>query len=502
MNQQAGDSSNFNLQAFSSDVLIYSFGQAFLLIFGFIQSLIIPKYLSTTDYGYWQLFLLCTTYIGILHFGFLDGILVRWAGKNLETFREEVHTAFKFILLEQGAIVSILVVIVKLFDIPSKEIALSVLANAIVVNLLTFFIFTAQATKRFKLVSAANIVKGLLFLIFILLIFFSGYFSYSLLILATMVTGFIIVFLFMFYDRDCLFYGSNQAKSLLQYGKENIGIGIFVMLGNFIALIFATIDRLTVGSFFPITQFAVYTFAMTMCGLVTVFLQAVAQVFFPYLSGSSTEIRTKAYSLLKPTLVIFWAAVLAAYFPYSVWIKHYLPHYSESLPLMAILLCTVGFSGQINILHANFFKVNRKQRAYFVIAGISLIGAGFLNLLAVHLFGTLKAVAATAVISFGLWYLFNEAVLRHIIAIPVKEVVKFALIISAYIGAFLGAYELAETWIIGFCVYGIMFTGITVVCLLRETKQLWNIINENIKLKNKDRNLISLKNKLTNKKLD
>lgn len=475
MNPQVKDSHNFNLQAFSSDVLIYSFGQAVLLIFGFIQSLIIPKYLSTTDYGCWQLFLLYTTYVGILHFGFLDGILVRWAGKDLEALREEIPTSFRFILLEQGVIVGILVIILGLIDIPSKKIALAVLVNAIIFNMLAFFLFTAQATKRFKLVTAANIGRGLLFIVFILFIFFSGYFSYFSLILATMATGIIIVFLFAFHTRDCLFYHSTDRKSLLQYGKENIGIGIFVLLGNFIALIFTTIDRLTIGSFFPIAQFAIYTFAMSMCSLATVFLQAVAQVFFPYLSGSGTEIRTKAYGLLKPALVIFWAAILAAYFPFSVWIGYYLPHYADSLPLMAVLLCTIGFSGQINILHANFFKVYRKQRAYFILAGIALIGAGILNLLAVSLLGTLKSVAATAVVSFSIWYLLNEVALRHLVAGATKEIVKWILVISAYICAFLGAYAVAETWIIGFCIYGLLFVGITVLCLRWETKQLWSI---------------------------
>lgn len=490
MYQQAKDNSSFNLQAFSSDVLIYSFGQAFLLIFGFIQSLIIPKYLSTTDYGYWQLFLLYTTYVGILHLGFLDGILVRWAGKDIEALREEIPTTFRFILLEQGVVVGILVMIVGLIDIPSKEIAIAVLANAFIVNLLVFFIFTAQATRRFKLVTVANIGRGLLFIVFIILIFYSGYFSYFSLILSTMATEIIIIFLFVFHTRDCLSYHSTDRKSLLNYGKENIGIGIFVLLANFTALIFATIDRLTVGSFFPITQFAVYTFAMSMCGLATVFLQAVAQVFLPYLSGSGIETRTKAYGLLKPALVIFWAVVLAAYFPFSVWIRNYLPRYADSLSLMAVLLCTVGFSGQINILHANFFKVYRKQRAYFVLAGISLIGAGALNILAIYLFGTLKAVATTAVVSFSLWYLLNEVALRHLVAISAKEILKWVLIIGTYIGAFLGAYAMAETWIIGFCIYGMLFVGITAVCLHKETKQLWNIIIEVMNRKKDNRNKI------------
>jgi O-antigen/teichoic acid export membrane protein len=467
-----------DIRSFSTDVLIFSFGQAVLLIFVFIQSLIIPKYLSTAEYGYWQLFLLFTTYVGILHLGFLDGIFVRWAGKNFDDIRDEIATAFRFILLEQAIIVGILLLFIWLIDIPSREIAFTVLINAVIVNLLAFFIFMAQATKSFKLVTITNIGRGLLFLIFILIIFFSGYFSYIPVILASMITGLIVLIFFIFHTRDCLFHHNSKRSSLLQYGKENIEIGLFILLGNFIALTFITIDQLTVGTFFPITQFAVYAFAVSMCGLAMVFLQAVAQVFFPYLSESGRETRKKAYNLLKPTLVIFWAGTLTFYFPFSVAIRFYLPQYTNSLPLMAILLCTVAFSGQINILHVNFFRVYRKQHAYFLLAGISLIGAVALNLIAVFLFRSLTAVAATAVLSISIWYLLNEVTLRHLVSVPIVEIARWAFIIIMYMGAFLGAYALSETWIIGLGIYVVMFVGITSVCLRREMGQVWNQIAE------------------------
>ncbi len=483
MDHQARNSDNFNLRAFCSDVLIYSFGQAILLIFGFVQSLIIPKYLSTTDFGYWQLFLLYTSYVGILHLGFLNGILIKWAGRNLEDFKEEVPLAFKFTLTEQGIIIGILVLIVWLIDLPSKEMALMVLANALIVNLLMFFVITAQATKRFKLITVANISKGLLFLIFILAVFFSGYHGYFPLILATIAAGLIILLLFAFHLRDNLFYHSGHRISLFQYGKDSIRIGIFVLLGNFIAILFTTIDRLTVGSFFPITQFAVYAFAMTMCGLAVVFLQAVAQVFFPYLSGSGSETRTKAYHLLRPLLVIFWAGVLAAYFPLSAWIRFYLPHYADSLPLMAILLCTVGFSGQIQILHANFFNVYLKQRTYFILASVSLIAAVALNLLVIMIFGTLTAVAVTAVISFSIWYLLNEFSLRRLVSMDNREIARWLLVIGVYAGAFLAISTLAQGWMWGMVTYLAVFVAVTGAFLKPEAINLLRLASTVMKRK-------------------
>jgi len=156
---QAHKKDQFNLRAFGSDVLIYSFGQGLLLVFGLIQSLIIPKYLSTADYGYWQLFLLYTTYTGILHFGFLDGVLVRWAGKEFEEIKQEIPAAFRFLLLEQFLVVGVLALVLIAIDIPFLEIGLAVLANAIIVNILAFFIFTAQAVKRFNVNGGVKVYR-------------------------------------------------------------------------------------------------------------------------------------------------------------------------------------------------------------------------------------------------------------------------------------------------------------------------------------------------------
>ncbi len=482
---QAHKKDHFNLRAFSSDVLIYSIGQVLLLAFGLVQSLIIPKYLSTADYGYWQLFLLYTTYVGILHFGFLDGILVRWAGKEFEEIKQEVPTAFRFLLLEQFLVVGVLALVLIAIDLPFLEIGLAVLANAIIVNILAFFIFTAQAVKRFKLVTAVNIGRGALFLLLVLALFAGGRFGYGDLYVATIVTGSILLLLFAVHLRGSLFLQPAPEKSLRTYGKENISIGLFVLLGNFTAVLLTTVDRLTVGSFFPITQFAQYTFAMSMCGVVIMFVQAVSLVFFPYLSGSSSELRTRAYQMLRPAITIFWAGALVMYFPFTAWVGFYLPHYTASLPLMAILLCMIGFSSQIQILHVNFFKAYRKQRMYFVLAGISLVCAVVLYLLAATLFGTLASIAITAVVSSLLWYLLNEFALRRFVSMDAQEVARWLLVIGVYAGVFLVTSALVQGWVYGMVIYLAIFVLVTGTALKSEVISLLNLVNAVVN-RNKD----------------
>lgn len=479
------NNTKLNIHAFSSDVLIYSFGQAILLLLGFGQSLIIPKYLSIEDFGLWQLFLLGSTYVGILNFGFLDGILIRWAGKELQDIKDEIPLAFRSLLFELIFVAGFLSAIINFFASPFREIALAVMAYAIIFTLFAFFALMAQAIKKFRLVTLANIGKGGLFLFFVFILLIRGDISYYPLILANIITFFILLTLLILHFRDVLFHREISKISPLRYVRDNMAVGIYILLGNFIALILMTIDRLAVGSLFSVTQFAVYAFAMTMCSLATTFLQAVAQVFFPYLAGSDIEIRTKAYHLLRPALVIFWAGVLAAYFPFSAWIRYYFPHYVDSLPLMAILLCMIGFSSQIQILHVNFFKTYRRQRLYFILTGVSLVCAVALYLLAARLFGTLVSIAVTAVISSLLWYLLNEFALRRLVSMDNREIIRWLLVIGVYVGAFLVTFGLIQEWVYGMVIYLTIFMLVTSTVLKPEVISLLNLVRAVIN-RNKD----------------
>ena len=479
--EEASDADeSFNLRAFSSDVLTFSIGQALLLIFGFIQILIIPKYLATEDYGYWQLFMLYGAYVGISHFGFIDGISVRWAGKELVEVGNEIKMAFRFLLLEQIIITAPLALLFYfLFNPLFKWIALTILVYAFIFNLTAFFRFTAQAVKKFKLLAAVNVSKGAAFLLLILIIFALGYLGYYYVIFAILTASLIALFILTFFFRSQLLQSEKSSlSSLWDYGRENINIGIFVLLGNFVVVLFLTIDRLMVSSFLPIKQFAIYAFAVAMSMIVYTLIQAISQVFFPYLSGSAIQLRNRAYQLAKPALILSWAAILAIYFPLTRLIEFYLPHYIASLPVLQVLLCTVGFGSLIQILHVNYFKAYRKQRQYFLFGITTLILAVILNLLAIKFWGTLNSVAIATLISFGIWYMLNELSLKPVSGENNREVWKGLVIICSYLSAFWLASFIADWFIYQTFIYIGFFFLLTWVALGSEAKELINVVNQ------------------------
>ncbi|MBT9141585.1 MAG: hypothetical protein DDT30_02185 [Dehalococcoidia bacterium] len=352
-----------------------------------------------------------------------------------------------------------------------------ILIYAFVTNLAAFFTWTSMAVRKFKLLTAVNVGRGLAFLILIVLLFASGYLNYQYVILASLTAFLLALFVLAFWFRQYLWGEVPSISSLWAYGKENINIGIFVLLGNFVVVLFLTIDRLMVSSFFPIEQFAIYAFGLVAAMIAYTFVGAVSQVLFPNLSAMTTELRTRAYQLGKPAIILAWAAILTIYFPLTGLIKFYLPHYVASLPIMQILLCTVGFGSLIQILHISFYLAYRKQRQYFLWGITALALSAMLNILAIKIFGTLESVAIATLISFVIWYIINELSLSSAVGESNSELGRGLVIMGSYLGGFWLASFLADWFIAQMFIYIGFFCVVTWLLLRSEIRQLVTVAN-------------------------
>ena len=58
--------------------------QIISLAVSFIMNLVLPKFISEYQYALWQTYLLYVGYVGILHFGLLDGIVLRYSQYDYE----------------------------------------------------------------------------------------------------------------------------------------------------------------------------------------------------------------------------------------------------------------------------------------------------------------------------------------------------------------------------------------------------------------------------------
>lgn len=67
------------------------FSQVVSLCCGLVTSLLLPKILGIEHFGYWQYFFLCSSYVGLLHFGFSDGIYLALGGKKFSEINRKQY---------------------------------------------------------------------------------------------------------------------------------------------------------------------------------------------------------------------------------------------------------------------------------------------------------------------------------------------------------------------------------------------------------------------------
>ena len=61
--------------------------QALMLLCSLVTSLVVPKYMGTTQYGYWQIYYFYLNYINFVTLGYNDGLVLKYGGKKRKIFQ-------------------------------------------------------------------------------------------------------------------------------------------------------------------------------------------------------------------------------------------------------------------------------------------------------------------------------------------------------------------------------------------------------------------------------
>ena len=148
------------------NIVMVAIGNMFTILAGVLVGFLIPKMMvngdTNIDYGYYKIYTLYFGYIGLFHFGFCDGVLLLYAGKNFEDLDKERFRCFtKFFLVFQ-TLVALVILLIALPFIKTEYgfifafIAINLLAG----NITEYYQQICQATGRFKELSLRNIIKA------------------------------------------------------------------------------------------------------------------------------------------------------------------------------------------------------------------------------------------------------------------------------------------------------------------------------------------------------
>jgi len=395
------------------DVATMGGGTALAALFSTLIVFLIPRLISIEDFGYWRLFLLYASYAGVLHLGFLDGLLLRWAGQRLENFHPEVRVSLKFLSWQLIVLLLPACVIVGLaLHAESRFVWLSVLMYTFFFNLAALLQYCLQGARQFKPVAFATAAPGAIFVLLIVMWNIRWVPNFRTLIALYCISW--LGALIYLWARVKPLQGFNSRDSAWLLGKTGILLGWPMVLANMGQGLVQSADRLVVSSALPIHDFAEYSLASSALFVPVTAIATVYRVFLSYAAALEHNGRVKIYKHASRFRLFAWSILLPYFFVLEVFVRNFIPKYLPAMPLSAILLLSVLFLAEIQILHTSFAYLYGRQRQFLILTIVALVLSFSVVTVTAIWLRSLVAIAIAQVGALSLWWFGNEWSLREV----------------------------------------------------------------------------------------
>ncbi len=406
--------------------IAYSFGaNLFSFCVSIFMVLFVPKFLSVDDYGLWQLFLFYFSYLGFLHFGWEDGIYLRYAGKNFEELDPKTFSGqFYGIVLLQIVLAGIVTGFCWIFmtDTVKQTALLCAVWLAPMVNFNTLCNFIMQITNQIKDYARFMLTERVAFflgVVILLLVFNLDEFRYMYYakIFSMLATTCIGIYLCRRLIRP-KFY---PIKDILKETKQNLDVGSKLLVANIASLLIIGVIRYGISIGWDVATFGRVSLTFGISNFLIVFITSVSVVFFPIIKKMDETKRTSVYIKIRGLLSIILFAVLIGYYPLKCLLEWWLPKYADSLIYMSILFPVCVFAGKISILINTYLKSMRHELLMLKINCVSVIVSVITTFFVVEVLHDLDLTVFSIVAIYAFQCCLAEVVIGHLLELNLRR---------------------------------------------------------------------------------
>lgn len=375
---------------------------------GVLQVFLLPKLLDVRTFGLYRIFVLYSSYIGLLHFGAADGALLRWAGNPLSRIAGEWRTLSRWtyvvqLILLGVALAAAMALMVRAPDASVILIALgcwAVASNPLVVSQYAF-----QAARDFTRVGVITILVPAVFVAGVVALP-ARYRSlpevlafYVLGQTAAAAVSFAPIWRAGRRPSDPPLMPPMRINNLLRVGAP-------LTAANLVTGLSQSIDRLFVSWTAPVTLFAQYSFASSVFFAASIGNQALSKVSLPHVSAARIADRPALLAHFADILLCGYAAGLAAYPSFEAVIAAFLPAYRPALPIMRAMLIGALFlvATQV-VVNTGLQAAGRVTTQLFTAVGAA-VAVGVLTGATILVHAPLWAVAAAGSTGLAMGWAF------------------------------------------------------------------------------------------------
>ena len=386
-------------------------GRIAALLSSLATGFILPKVLGVTDYGYLKIYTLYTVYTALLHCGFVDGVLLKYAGESYKKLNcRELRSCSQFFIFFQLALTGMLCIIsFVISDLNYRAIIFALGIQLFLNNVTTYYQFLSQATQRFREYSVRSILQAIsktLLVLFLLAGETIGFLepTFSLyLILVNSIDAALLLWYVATY-REITFGVRVPFRDCRPLFHELFRLGIPLTLAYQAAQLVFALDRQFVSVLFNTAIYGIYSFAYSVVHMVSQIISSASTVLLPSLKQLPKQKIEHYYPITLNIVMMIAGAALIGYFPLEKIIQWYLPDYVTSLSYLRIILPTLIYTCCISVVMFTFYKVENRSGLYLKICCIVLAVGFALNHIAYETVGTTQSISWASAVTVAVWF--------------------------------------------------------------------------------------------------
>ncbi|MBO0479513.1 oligosaccharide flippase family protein [Vagococcus fluvialis] len=391
--------------------LSYSlFSNVVTTILSVLIILVLPKIISIEEYGYWQLYLFYTSYVGIFHLGWVDGIYLRYGGKELENINQSTlkKQIILFFSLETFLVVIMTFFVLFFYNVDTIEIALFSISNILFLNFKSLIMYTLQSVNKIKEYAVMVTSDRLLFLLVFILLVTTNNLSIRYLILTDIFAKILSSIIGMYYLKP-IFEGKIHfgIEDIFEV-RENINAGFKLLMSYLCSIFIVGVARLNIVSVWGIETFAKISLTLSISNFLMILINAIGVVVYPMIRKLDEEVLPSIYVGVRDILMAILLILLLSYYPLNIILSYWIPEYSESIMYMAILFPICLYEGKMYLLVNTYLKCLRKEKILMKINIFSLILSVILSYLSTQIIGSLNLAVVSILLVLGFRCVVSE----------------------------------------------------------------------------------------------
>lgn len=430
---------------------------AISMVISALITLILPKMLGVTNYSYYQLYVFYTSYVGLFHLGWIDGIYLRYGGWEYKKLDHRKFVTQFWMLVSFELLIAIIISSLALSVISNSDkrwILVATCISGVITIAKTFYIYMFEATNRIKEYAKNIKLDRYIFFFLVLAGQVLALQEYEYYVIIDIVAKSIALLFCMKESKELVIGKLDSIRSGLHEAKENISSGIKLMLAYLTGNLIIGIIQFSIERNWSIEQFGKISFTLTISSLLMVFINAIGVIMFPMLKRIDEDKLKSIYSNVRVVLMAFVLGLLLCYYPIKAILLHWLPDYKDSLYYMGILFPISVFESRISILIYTYLKALRKENWILLNNVITLLCSLVTTYITVILCRNIELAVLSIVILLGIRCVISEVYLSRCLKIKLNREIVIELIMIAI---FIGGNSLVDAGVgvIAYCIaYG------------------------------------------------